>query len=168
LLQSKGLKDNAEQITKTARDEAAKALGANLPEFSPSAYQDRIKEMLHKDTCSELEWTSFWISELQNALGVSSGSGKPNTLTELNMRLKQQNFRVVFLFDGLEDMFAEVASKPAQQAALKALIDLPKRLSEIRQANIGVIIFLRRDSLRHVVTQNLAQFENLYSDYQCA
>jgi cellulose biosynthesis protein BcsQ len=166
LLQSKGLNGNAEQITKTARDEVAKALDTSLPEFSPSACQDRIKEMLHKDTCSELEWASFWIGELRNALGVSSGSGQPNTLiSDLNMRLKQQNLRVVFLFDGLEDMLAEAAYKLAPQAALKALIDLPKRLSEIRQANIGVIIFLRRDFLRHVITQNLAQFENLYRAY---
>jgi hypothetical protein len=71
----------------------------------------------------------------------------------------------VFLFDGLEDIFAEVASKTTHQDALKALIDLPQRLSEIRQANIGLLVFLRRDFLRHVRTQNLAQSENLYRAY---
>ncbi|WP_417912878.1 KGGVGR-motif variant AAA ATPase [Candidatus Electronema sp. TJ] len=165
LLQSKVLKDDAAQITMTARDEVTKALDTDLPEFSPSACQDRIKEMLHKETCSELEWTSFWVGELQNALGIGYGSGQPNTLTYLNNELKQRGIKVVFLFDGLEDVFTEISSNSAQQSALRALIDLPKRLSEIRQANIGVIIFLRRDFLRHIVTQNLAQFENLYRAY---
>ncbi len=50
--------------------------------------------------------------------------------------------------------------------ALKALIeDLPNKLSEIRQSNLGVIIFLRRDFLRYTITQNLRQFENLYRSY---
>ncbi|MGR0481098.1 MAG: ParA family protein [Candidatus Electronema sp. V4] len=166
LLQSKVLKDDAAQITMTARDEVAKALGANLPEFSPSECRDRIKAMLHKDTCSELEWISFWISELQNALGISSVIGQSNMLIHLNTEIKQRGIKVVFLFDGLEDIFTEVSYNSAQQSALRALIDLPNRLSEIRQANIGVIIFLRRDFLYHIVHQNRAQLENLYRAYE--
>ena len=50
--------------------------------------------------------------------------------------------------------------------ALKSLIDdLPKKISVVRQSNLGVIIFLRRDYLRYIIVQNLAQFENLYQAY---
>jgi hypothetical protein len=70
------------------------------------------------------------------------------------------------LFDGLEDIFTEIASSNQQQTALKSLTDdLPEKLSEIRQSNLVVIIFLRRDFLRYTITQNLSQFENLYRAY---
>jgi hypothetical protein len=49
--------------------------------------------------------------------------------------------------------------------AIRSLIYLPDRLSEIRNANLGLIIFLRRDYLHYAITQNLQQFENLYCPY---
>lgn len=70
------------------------------------------------------------------------------------------------MFDWLEDIFTEIASSNQQQTALKSLTDdLPEKLSEIRQSNLGVIIFLRRDFLRYTITQNFSQFENLYRAY---
>ncbi|MFM6005844.1 MAG: ParA family protein, partial [Sphaerospermopsis kisseleviana] len=74
--------------------------------------------------------------------------------------------KIIFLFDGLEDIFSDIAANEKQRIALKALIDdLPKKLSEIRQSHLGIIIFLRRDFLRYTITQNLGQFENLYRSY---
>lgn len=90
----------------------------------------------------------------------------PNILSIINRDLKDRGLRIIFLFDGLEDIFSNIASSNQEKIALKALIDdLPKRLSEIRQSNLGVIIFLRRDFLRYTITQNLKQFENLYLSY---
>ena len=43
--------------------------------------------------------------------------------------------------------------------------NLPNKLAEIRQANLGLIIFLRRDFLRSTIRQNLQQFENQYRAY---
>ncbi|MEL6457732.1 MAG: ParA family protein, partial [Cyanobacteria bacterium J06621_15] len=81
----------------------------------------------------------------------------------LLLPLKQ---RIIFIFDGLEDIFPNIASNKQEKIALKSLIyDLPSRLSEIRELNIGVIIFLRRDFLRYTITQNLKQFENSYRAY---
>lgn len=54
-----------------------------------------------------------------------------------------------------------------QQTALKALIDnLPNKLTEIKQSNIGLIVFLHRESLRKTIKQNSGQFESLYEDYR--
>lgn len=41
----------------------------------------------------------------------------------------------------------------------------PHKLSEIRESNLGLIVFLRRDFLRYTITQNSQQFENLYRNY---
>ncbi|NJR76552.1 MAG: hypothetical protein HC773_29310 [Scytonema sp. CRU_2_7] len=79
--------------------------------------------------------------------------------------MKDKGLRIIFLFDGLEDIFAEAPSSPQQQTALRALINVPKRLSEIRQSNLGLIVLLRRDFLRYAITQNIAQFESLYRSY---
>lgn len=170
LLQSNGLKDEAERIIRDARGRVGSALHKknDAQEFSHSQCQDRIKSHLDNESLSELDWTDFWISELLESLDIQSEGEHPNRLAYLNTRLKERNVRVVFLFDGLEDIFSAVATNTAQQNALKALINLPKRLSEIRQAHIGLIIFLRRDFVRYVVTQNSAQFENLYRAYDLA
>ena len=166
MLESNGLKDEARCITQDARVSVKEALKDNSPEFSLSECQDRIRAKLRDEKVTELQWNSFWVDEISRAVGMpSSDERHPNKLAEFNVRLKERGFKIVFLFDGLEDIFAQISSDPAQQMALKALIDLPRRLSEIRQANIGLIVFVRRDFIRHVVTQNPAQFENLYRAY---
>ncbi len=170
LLQSNGLKDEAERIIRNARGRVGSVLNKknDTQEFSPSQCQDRIKSHLDNKSLSELDWTDFWISELLKSLDIQSEENHPNRLADFNTSLKERHVRVVFLFDGLEDIFSAVATNADQQTALKALINLPKRLSEIRQAHIGLVIFLRRDFVRYVVTQNLAQFENLYRAYDLA
>ena len=168
LLQSNGLKDEADKITQNARDSVKRSLDNNTLDFSHSQCQDRIKLTLSNEDLSELDWIDFWGKELLRALGMEPDDSHQNRLADLNTRLKARDIKIIFLFDGLEDIFADVSSNKAQQTALKALIDLPKRLSEIRQANTGLIIFLRRDFVRYVVTQNSAQFENLYRAYDLA
>ncbi len=166
LLQSNGLKDEARRITQYARARVKVALKDSSAEFSLSECQDRIRAKLREESVTELHWSGFWVDEIARTLGVPpSGESHPNKLADFNIRLKERGLKIVFLFDGLEDIFAHISSDPAQQMALKALIDLPRRLSEIRQANIGLIVFVRRDFIRYVVTQNLAQFENLYRAY---
>lgn len=164
LLQSSTLRDAAENVIREARNKVRVILGEPIPnEFLPSEGQDRIRKELLKETSNELEWTEFWTNEISRALGIVSTNSI--TLSDINNFLKNKGIRIVFLFDGLEDIFAEAPSNLQQQIALKALINLPKRLAEIRQSNIGLIILLRRDFLRYAITQNIAQFESLYRSY---
>ncbi|MBE9098178.1 ParA family protein [Vacuolonema iberomarrocanum] len=163
LLQSSTLRDAAENIISDARTSTQAAFSDSIPEFYHSDFQDSIKSFLEEPS-SELDWTRFWIKQMSRSVGLSQERNSA-TLSSLDSYLKQKNVRLVFLFDGLEDLFAEAAVNVQQQIALRMLIGLPKRLNEIRQANFGLIILLRRDFLRYSVTQNLAQFENLYRPY---
>lgn len=166
LLESSNVKDNAKTVITESRIEVITALGNNVPEFVHSEYADRIKKALDEENWNEPKWTEFWISEIARAIGINTNVDSPNTLGSINQDLKNKGLKIIFLFDGLEDIFSKIASSNQQQTALKALIDdLPKKLSEIRQSNLGVIIFLRRDFLRYTITQNLSQFENLYRAY---
>jgi len=164
-LQSKNLGDTAKDIVRDAREGVRTALGDNAPEFFHSEYETRIKQSLNKDL-DELGWTRFWINEIARSIGILIVEGSDISIHEINHYLKERQIRIVLLFDGLEDIFQEAASEEKQKLALRALINnLPDRLSEIRQANLGLIVLLRRDFLRYAITQNVGQFESLYSPY---
>jgi cellulose biosynthesis protein BcsQ len=164
-LQSKNLQDTAQEIIRSARENVNQALGENTPEFVHSSYEDRIQRSLGENL-TELQWTEFWIYEIARSLGIITGQISSSvTLQEINTYLKSKEICIVYLFDGLEDIFKEAASDDRQKLALRTLIDLPSRLSEIRQANLGLIILLRRDFLRYAITQNAGQFESLYRSY---
>ena len=163
-LQSKNLQDNAKKIIRNAREEVVKVLGVNAPEFFHSEYEERIQKSL-EDNLTELDWTKFWIDEIARTLGLLTEENCSVTMQKINAYLKEKQLRIVYLFDGLEDIFKEASSNDKQKLALRTLINLPDKLSEIRQANLGLIILLRRDFLRYAITQNAGQFESLYSSY---
>ena len=165
LLQSGTLKDNAKVVIDAARGEVRAASNDNIPEFSHSEYVDRIKRALANQNWSEPEWTDFWIDEMARAMGINAENNSSHSLGSISRTLQNRRLPIIFLFDGLEDIFPNIASSVQEKIALKSLIDLPYKLSEIRQSNLGIIIFLRRDFLRYTVTQNLKQFENLYRSY---
>ncbi len=163
-LQSKNLQDNAQNIITNARDEARLSLNVNS-EFIYSAYIDRIQQSLNNNL-TELQWTHFWIREIARSLGMLVEEIPEISIQDINIYLKEKQIRIVLLFDGLEDIFQNASSNDNQKVALRALINLPNdRLSEIRQANIGLIILLRRDFLRYAITQNVGQFESFYRPY---
>ncbi|MBS9392115.1 MAG: ParA family protein [Dolichospermum sp. LBC05a] len=165
-LESSNLKNKAKTVISEARNEVRAVLDVNVPEFVHSEYTDRIKTALTEQNWDELQWTEFWVNEIARAIGINQNLDSHHTLSSINQDLKNKGLKIIFLFDGLEDIFPKIASNDQQQKALKALIDdLPKKLSEIRQSHLGIIIFLRRDFLRYTITQNLRQFENLYRSY---
>ena len=135
------------------------------PNLSLVLYEDRIKDSLNNNL-NELEWTHFWITEIARCLGMPIEETSKRSIQEINTYLKEKKIRIVLLFDGLEDIFQNASSNDNQKVALRALINLPNdRLSEIRQANLGVIVLLRRDFLRYAIAQNTGQFESLYRPY---
>jgi hypothetical protein len=138
----------------------------NASDFSPNTVKDDIKAAL-SNHWQENEWVTFWIETLFKVMNKTTQQNLSNqyNLSNLDAYLKQKQVRVIFLIDGLEDIFSEIASNPEQQIALRALLDIPNRLGEIRQPNLGLIIFLRRDFLRHTILQNQGQFDNLYKAY---
>ncbi|GDZ94416.1 hypothetical protein PA905_23710 [Planktothrix agardhii CCAP 1459/11A] len=166
LLESRQLSDQAKNIINEARNEVQMVIG-DEPSFKSSECVGRIKTAISQNSgWSEPEWTEFWIQEMARVIGINVDQTSSLSLSTINHELKDKSLKIIFLFDGLEDIFSDIASNSQQKMALKSLIeDLPNKLSEIRQSNLGVIIFLRRDFLRYTITQNLGQFENLYRSY---
>lgn len=163
LLQSKKLNDNARNIIDSARQNGSKVLDDPEFGFSFSELSNNILDSLDKNDWNEVDWAKFWI---QSIAGVVKKETHESSLSFINEYLKSKNIKMIFLFDGLEDVFTDIATDRKQQKALRALLEnLPNQLSEIRDSHLGIIILLRRDFLRYTFPQNLQQFENLYRAY---
>ena len=111
-----------------------------IPIFLSSSLRDNIHLFLQEER-DELNWTQFWIKQISDSVGLSDNSD----LSRLNNYFNDKNVRLIFLFDGLEDTFIEASTNTRHQIALRALINIPQRLNEIRNLNFGLIILLRRD-----------------------
>jgi MinD-like ATPase involved in chromosome partitioning or flagellar assembly len=163
VLQSKNLNENAKKIINDARQNVSEIIGDSSVSFSFSSFSDKITESLAKNDWSEVDWAKFWIETIGNLIARENPL---STLHEISEYLKQKEVKIIFLFDGLEDIFQNIATEEKQRKALRALIDnLPNQLSEIRDSYLGVVIFIRRDFLRYTITQNSQQFEHLYRAY---
>ena len=162
LMQSQNLEGKFKNILEQARQNVNNALNHNC-QFSVSDLKDRITQSLSNQDWNEVDWAKFWVKEFSRVLGYNQENYQLNKLDEY---LKQKNLKIIFLMDGLENIFPDLAYDNFQQTALKALIDnLPNKLTEIKQSNLGLIVFLHRDSMRKAIKQNSGQFESLYSEY---
>ncbi len=117
-----------------------------------------------EENLTESKWIDRWLDlmawQLDFQAGVT-GAGRSliNTLLE-----KQQS--VIMLFDGLEDIFQKIGQSPAQQTALRSLLQsVPEWLSQYPARPLGVLIFVRSDFVKLVIKQNLEQFRTRYDRY---
>jgi hypothetical protein len=160
----KTLPESDLEIVTGARAEIEQAFSEGIPNLVVSDRRDRIRQFIDRGI-SETKWREFWIDEIANSLGMKIAEDESISLREIDSYLKIQQIRIIYLFDGLEEIFGEIASDERQQLALRALIDIPYRLSENSHSNLGSIVFLRRDTIRHALSQNIGQFESLYDSY---
>lgn len=75
--------------------------------------------------------------------------------------------RIIFLFDGLETLFADFVENDSEKRAIKALCKgLGNHLFECQAEQIGAIIFIRRDIAEIVFDINFEQFRNQYHQFE--
>lgn len=117
----------------------------------------QIKEALSKSTTS---WDDFWDGLMVRQFGVTDGR-----LDTLNQGLVGKSKRVIFVFDGIEDVF-EDANQSAATEAIQALLRLTNRISELDNRHIGTMIFVRADYVQATVRQNLGQLLQRYQPFR--
>lgn len=104
-----------------------------------------------------LEWKQLWKEVILNALNQAYQS-----LDELEKELSSKNVKMLFLIDGLEEIFQHTISSDNEKRAITALCkDL---MDEVKMAyhHLGLMIFLRKDMARDALTINYEQFYSLY------
>lgn len=122
------------------------------------------KEMLLMNVRNDhdiLEWKEIWKKVILSAFDKTYQS-----LAELEEELQYRHIKIVFLIDGLEEIFEHTISSENEKNAIRALCrDL---IDEVKIAyhNVGLMIFLRKDMARDSLTINYEQFYSLYRDVE--
>ena len=104
-----------------------------------------------------IDWKSFWKDLLL------SGINGVKNLNELEIILSEANKRVVFLIDGLEEIFLD--TRTSQKEAIVGLVRETINDLKVNYKHIGCIVFLRKDVARNAFDVNYKQFESLYEKY---
>ncbi len=108
---------------------------------------------LEREKNQTTDWLYFW-----ELLLVKSIYPQYSSLQEVNSELEAKKKKVIFLIDGLEDIFAHISADENEQTAVKALCqDIVAQLIA-KYSNIGIIVFLRRDMAQSSITVNFKQF----------
>jgi MinD-like ATPase involved in chromosome partitioning or flagellar assembly len=114
---------------------------------------------------NSISWRNYWLDVIAWSAGykaLEKGAGE-SFLTELT----KEGRKIIAIFDGLEDLFSNYHSSLAEQTAIKSLIvETVSYLGVTPNSPLGIIVFIRKDIVRQVITQNTAQFEERYKDYE--
>lgn len=162
ILESKNLTLDAQNLVRNTRNKTVKNLGFAKPQ-NDSAIRDRILHNCHKKL-HEGQWREIWLDAMAWAIGFQpeeNGAGR-----ELTEYLIKEEKQVVFVMDGLEDLFQNFASDKNQQIALRALLqEVPLWLEQQPGRPLGILIFIRRDLVLAAIHQNAAQMMARYRPF---
>ncbi len=132
-----------------------KVAAANV---SKTVYLENSKK-LENQVLIDTDWMVFW-----EQLFAASVNDRFRNFTELEQALKQQNQKIVFIVDGLEEILRKVSTDVKQQKAIQILCQDFINFLAAKYDNIGIILFLRSDMAKSAVTINYEQFSQIH-DY---
>ena len=138
------------------------ACGAN-GNISNSVWLDNSNKIktFNRNEHDSLEWLDFWKQIMLETLG-----GGFDSLESLENVLGECAQRVVFLFDGLEEIFIQTLSSKTEKNAILGLCQDMLNEWKVKYKNIGAIIFLRKDLARDSIEVNFEQFNTLYNSVE--
>lgn len=108
-----------------------------------------------------LDWKEIWKKIILQSLNHAYRS-----FEELESDLDENKIRVIFLIDGLEEIFTKTISSQTEQNAIVALCrDIVNEI-KVKYKNFGLMVFLRKDLARDSITVNFEQFYSLYNSVE--
>ena len=149
-----------QEVDDARRNVSAKlGLASPLSIFETTSY---LKERLGEDL-NESRWTAIWMDLVAWSVGHkvrSEGAGE-----ELFELLRGKGQSIVAVFEGLEELYSSIVDRGVDVAMRALLISLPQKLrSELRRP-IGMLTFVRRDTVEGAIRQNLDQFRREYASF---
>lgn len=123
---------------------------------SDSIFLDNAQQ-LEQQKSQDSNWLEFWQKLLASSMHPdwSSFQDADNALSNVGKK-------VIFLVDGLEDIFNQVSKSEDEQKAIRVLCQDVVNQIIARYHNLGIIIFLRRDIAQSSIPVNFKQFEQTY------
>lgn len=117
-------------------------------------------------TLDELEWCQKWYKYILELLNIPFSS-HDDLRNLLRNKLAEQKEKIVFLMDGIEDIFSAWLTQDDLIPPLRVLlVELIRDIYEWSNGNIGFLIFIRKDIVRRAIPQNSSQFIAKYSSYE--
>ena len=102
-----------------------------------------------------MQWKERWKSCLLKAFHNSIN----DSLDMVEEVLKKQNSNVLFLVDGLEEIFENTLDSETERIAIRALVQELINELKLRYSHIGILVFLRKDLSNNSIETNREQFE---------
>lgn len=154
-LSSQNIDGDSLAVVKDAVENFTSAL--KIPPISLNSIQTKIMKLVAK---ADVDWTEIWEKNLVEAIGQPF-----KTFMELNSWLIENNKSIVYVIDGIEDMFDNPSSE-SQRTAIKALLEIPNALNALRQRRIGFVCFVRADYVQASIRQNIAQYLSRFQPFR--
>lgn len=110
------------------------------------------------------EWMEMWQRLMLEMLG-----SEYSDFTGLDQYLEKRGKRILFIVDGLEDLFMDlqVQKQNTWRFAVRALCqNIVNSLRNLQFGNIGIAIFARKDMAEEAIEINFDQFQNQYHKYE--
>lgn len=163
LLEPINLTGAALQLVREAREAGvAKFTGHRVP--AATAVRDLVRSAMSSDF-HESQWRDLWFQAMAVALGLPAGVADP--VAAVTACVAQAGTPLVFVVDGLEDLFQNIHTDEQEQRALRALLlDVVAWLSQVPGRPIGLVVFVRRDMVLAAIRQNPGQFLHRFQPYE--
>ncbi|GBC62772.1 hypothetical protein DENIS_3749 [Desulfonema ishimotonii] len=164
LMASLSLGDSAKKIIQDCQTDIKEKTSVLFSPFLSSDIEDRLEEQKKLGQDDRPGWRNFWLKLMAASLSCKESE---NPLAEMQQMLKEKNEKVVFLIDGLEDIFQKITDDESERAAIQALCQsVIPNLQEWPDNRIGLLVFVRKDIIKSAIRQNFGQFESLYQSVE--
>lgn len=158
LISSANLMDSAKKIIKDCHNYAVETGKIEFKPVLSNEIEDRLAARKQDNSTDASVWRKFWINLMASSLSCEKDSANP--LEAMQKMLSEKNSRIVFLIDGLEDIFQDAASDRVEEAAIRSLCQgVINNLEEWPDNRIGLLVFIRKDIVKSAIKQNFGQFE---------
>lgn len=107
------------------------------------------------------EWKKIWEQCILN--GFSKEINKSLASVEEHLSCKKIN--VLFVVDGLEEVFENTLDNDSEKYAIRALVQEMMNELRVQYPHIGMLVFLRKDLSNNSFVTNREQFEGQYKNY---
>ncbi|GAA2142830.1 KGGVGR-motif variant AAA ATPase [Glycomyces algeriensis] len=128
----------------------------------PVDIRQRLKQGLQSvGPDDEVEWRRFWLEVIAVSVGLPPSDDPASDL----LRMSQDN-SVLFIIDGLEEVFLTSRSESAPVALKVLFTDVVEWFRKLRGHPLGLIVLTRRDLVPWAIRQNSAQLLDRYRSYE--
>lgn len=110
---------------------------------------------------SLIEWKELWKTCLLKAFNNSVN----RSLDHVEEELKKRKINVLFVVDGLEEIFENTLDNDNEKTAIRALVQELINEIKLQYPHIGMLVFLRKDLSNNSIETNREQFEGQNRNY---